>query len=569
MGFQVCDDQNVRTQLAEKANQEDVNNALAEKRDNAVSIKMVDLDTEVKTAMTGGSVAVVGVDSTGKENIKDKAVTPNKTSFIRGVPVNLFDKTKVTEGIVNKDTGGIIANTNYYITDFIPCVPGKTYPNTGHGDSAFYNSSKVYVSGLAGAGTLTAPANCYYLKTTIAKAILDTFMISETTLPGTYRAYDDVDVFEIIDSKFKNLIDNSINVAPQKINNYVAVPQVADGNMIDKSTVTYSKYVKDDGTVADASVNTYCTDYIPVHPKMNYMFPGILASPGCWYDSNKNFISKLTPQSSVPISLVSPENAAYVRWNGSESGGYPVAQMMIVAGATYPAEYIAYVKPPDKYKFNWLSVEKSNLPYEKPSKWTGKKWNCMGDSITEHNFQTNKNYHDYIAELIDCSINNYGISTVGYGVGGSNAFYQRVSAMDITADLITVFGGTNDWGVGSQPLGAFGDTDGAVSIYGAIDSTLSQIANRFVNKTIAIFTPLPRDNSWGVNAQGITLEQITQAIIKVANKYSLPVLDLYHESNFRPWNLTWRTTYQPDGLHPNDAGHQRLAEKILTFINSI
>ena len=44
-------------------------------------VTMSDLTQEVKTAMTGGSVAVVGVDAVGTENIKDGAVTIEKLAF--------------------------------------------------------------------------------------------------------------------------------------------------------------------------------------------------------------------------------------------------------------------------------------------------------------------------------------------------------------------------------------------------------------------------------------------------------------------------------------------------------
>ena len=48
---------------------------------NKGEVTMSDLTQEVKTAMTGGSVAVVGVDAVGTENIKDGAVTIEKLAF--------------------------------------------------------------------------------------------------------------------------------------------------------------------------------------------------------------------------------------------------------------------------------------------------------------------------------------------------------------------------------------------------------------------------------------------------------------------------------------------------------
>lgn len=222
------------------------------------------------------------------------------------------------------------------------------------------------------------------------------------------------------------------------------------------------------------------------------------------------------------------------------------------------------------------------------SKWAGKVWNVVGDSITEHNFRTTKNYQDYIAENIGCTVNNYGISGTGWftasSSGGTNAIYQRVSSLNVNADLITVFAGTNDWGqVGKTlVLGSFGDTNGANSFYGAVDSALSQLISKYPTKTIAVFTPIPRSNAWFdvANSAGVTLTQISDAIIQVCKKYSIPCLDLYRNSGLFPWNATAKSTYfsppsgtidvpNGDGLHPNDAGHQILASKVLSFLNTL
>jgi lysophospholipase L1-like esterase len=219
------------------------------------------------------------------------------------------------------------------------------------------------------------------------------------------------------------------------------------------------------------------------------------------------------------------------------------------------------------------------------SKWSGKVWNVIGDSITEHNFRTTKNYHDYIKDKISCTINNYGISGTGYftpsGSGGTNAIYQRIGSLNASADLITVFAGTNDWGqVGKTlVLGSFGDIDGSTSFYGAVDSTISQLITKYPTKTLAVFTPLPRSNAFNsvANSAGITLTQVADAIIAVCNKYGVPVLDLYRKSGLFPWNTTANNTYfnyqypsgTGDGLHPNDAGHQILADKILSFLNTL
>ncbi|WP_246309273.1 SGNH/GDSL hydrolase family protein [Paenibacillus alginolyticus] len=212
------------------------------------------------------------------------------------------------------------------------------------------------------------------------------------------------------------------------------------------------------------------------------------------------------------------------------------------------------------------------------SKWLNKTWNAVGDSITEHNARTTKNYQDYIKDRVTgLTVNNYGVSGTGWftpsGSGGTNQIFNRIAAMNASADLITVFAGTNDVAsVGKAfVLGAYGDTDQTTSFYGAVDYTIKQLVIKYPTKTIAVFTPLQRDiasTAYGVVTEA-NMIAVADAIIKVAGRYSIPVLDLYRFGNMYPWNANFKTAMMPDGLHPNDAGHVAIADKILSFINTL
>ena len=62
------------------------------------------------------------------------------------------------------------------------------------------------------------------------------------------------------------------------------------------------------------------------------------------------------------------------------------------------------------------------------------------------------------------------------------------------------------------------------------------------------------------------LKKYVDAIREVAEYYALPVLDLYKMSGFQPAVEIIRTTYMPDGLHPNDAGAAKIADKLRDFL---
>lgn len=324
--------------------------------------------------------------------------------------------------------------------------------------------------------------------------------------------------------------------------------------------VASNQYVNNSGVILYSSAISL-SEFIGVVGGQTYSVSKGYSSQGGVYDVNKNWISAIphpTNSVSTPVTFTLPPNAAYVRLNVLN---VDIASFTMVLGINYIPTYIGY----------------------NPSKWSLKKWGVVGDSITELNFRTSKNYHGYIADEIKCLVSNYGVSGTGWrtpnSAGTGRPIYERISAMDSTLDLVTVFAGTNDWGQTGIPLvlGAFGDTNPSASLYGAIDNTLKQLVDKYPTKKIAVFTPLPRGDAFnGPNSAGIYLSQVADAIIQVSDKYSIRSLDLYRGSGLFPWNDAANEYYfkavgqtSGDRLHPNDAGHADLADIILPFINSL
>lgn len=215
-----------------------------------------------------------------------------------------------------------------------------------------------------------------------------------------------------------------------------------------------------------------------------------------------------------------------------------------------------------------------NASIQSPLK--GKKWVAIGDSITEVNFRTGKNYHGFVSDNVGgMTIYNYGQAGTGY-----YGRFNVAGTISDDPDYVTVFFGTNDWN-NSDPnntksLGAFGDTANT-TIAGCIYLTLSQLITKFYSKKIAVFTPLPRSDNYGslatANSRGFTLEQLSDVISKTAAHFSLPCLDLYHTAQLPVWTTAGNAFYftapgqsSPDGLHPNDAGHAKIAQQIQRFM---
>lgn len=208
----------------------------------------------------------------------------------------------------------------------------------------------------------------------------------------------------------------------------------------------------------------------------------------------------------------------------------------------------------------------------------GLKINFLGDSITEGHGCSSEatRFTDKIAA-------EYGAITRCYGIGGTRLarqtkpsewprhdldFPSRVAEMDPDADLVVVFGGTNDFGHGDAPFGEFSDRT-VWSFCGALHVLYTSLLEKYPTATIMVMTPLHRVTEDIPNMHGKVLKDYVDMIRKTAEYYSLPMLDLYAVSGMQPAVPVMLETYMPDGLHPNDAGHVILTNKIAKFIETL
>ena len=213
----------------------------------------------------------------------------------------------------------------------------------------------------------------------------------------------------------------------------------------------------------------------------------------------------------------------------------------------------------------------------------GKKIAFLGDSITE-------------GAGVACPENIFwnriarqtGAQCFGYGIGGTRIakqtvptderwdqyFASRVDSMIPDADIVVVFGGTNDFGHGDAPFGSMTDrTD--KTFYGALHVLYRKLFERYPHAQLVVMTPTHRlseeDRDWnelGIRRVGILADYV-EAIRQVAEYYSIPVLDLWRVSGIQPKVDILKEKYMPDGLHPNDAGHELIANKLIGFLNTL
>lgn len=213
----------------------------------------------------------------------------------------------------------------------------------------------------------------------------------------------------------------------------------------------------------------------------------------------------------------------------------------------------------------------------------GKKINFLGDSITEGGGVSciEDNFVSVFGRMSGAEVRNYG-------VGGTRIakqkrpsrekkydldFIGRVEEMDADADIIVVFGGTNDYGSGDAAIGDISSED-EYTFYGALNVLCNKLIEKYPESTIVFMTPMHRLNENDkLNPLGYPhmapLSVYVDAIKEVAAYYAFPVLDLYRTSGLQPNVAVIKDRYMPDGLHPNREGAKRIAERLFGFLSAL
>ena len=216
--------------------------------------------------------------------------------------------------------------------------------------------------------------------------------------------------------------------------------------------------------------------------------------------------------------------------------------------------------------------------------FAGKKITCIGDSITAGS-GTTKTYWSILDEILDPE------SMTGMGVAGScvsaTSDYMTSNSPLISrytsipaSDIITIYMGTNDYGH-ETPMGTINDTED-ISFYGALNVIIPGIKNAHPDAQLVWITPTHRYGfgtskilgtaftyDYIPNGRGHSLGDYVSAIKDVCKKNSVPVIDLFDLSGMDPSLSEVRSAYMPDGLHPNAAGHEKIAAIIAKSLKDI
>lgn len=231
--------------------------------------------------------------------------------------------------------------------------------------------------------------------------------------------------------------------------------------------------------------------------------------------------------------------------------------------------------------------------------WEGKTVAYFGDSITDpRNRASGDKYWSQLQRLL-------GITPYVYAVSGRewNDIPRQTSELlkehGHDFDAIMIFIGTNDYN-NAVPLGRWYDERMESVVYGhryekraedrmrrmpsmdastyrgRINIALDSLKRTFPEKQIVLLTPIHRagfyanDKNWQVpedyaNRCGEYLDAYVEAVREAGKIWSVPVIDLNQLCGLYPLldaHAPYFHNADTDRLHPNDAGHSRMAQTL-------
>lgn len=522
-------------------------NNIDNKLDKNAILSMANMGQDVKEAMTGGSVAVVGENAITNINVIPKGLKEYNMAFLENISKNLFNPHTVSNGyLLNLSNGQLEGNSNYWTSDFIEVEPNTTYVGSDMTFRCEYDINKNFIKGYSSKSSTTGE-NTKYMKVT--SNIYELFYFCKDNI-----IEDSFDKYKLSDT----IIINGEKIEDKTISsNKLSFIQTKLGiNLFNKELITDNAYINNGSYVSNSN---YCvTDFIKVEPGCTYVKSGDDFAYCDIYDINKKCLSSV-----VSKSVKIPGDGAYIKWSIEKL--YNNINTLMICKDSLPSEYIPYKENIiiDNLHIDYEGIE-NNL--KNKSYWSNKNWVAIGDSITEWSYNDENgvkvNWRYVVNDTIGFSSSKC-CAYWGHKMGDIQEImeYAGVTEEDISnADIITVSLGQNDI---QTPIGSIDDEPSFKqgSFYGDTKGLIEYLLSLNNKCTLAFITPTPSSGS------ETKLRELSNIIIEVCEKYSIPVLDLNKMSNFNKSNYGY--FYIDSSVHPNGIGNKRMGRITANFINQL
>ena len=200
--------------------------------------------------------------------------------------------------------------------------------------------------------------------------------------------------------------------------------------------------------------------------------------------------------------------------------------------------------------------------------WQGKRIAYLGDSITDPGvLREDTHYWAYLQEWLDAETYVYGISGHQWTqVLGQAARLKQDHGDDV--DAIMIFLGTNDYNAG-VPIGEWFTETVEKTVANGKEVERKKRTPVFDNSTFSDRNIQPSEEY--CNSCGEYLDAYVESLKEASNIWAVPVIDTHALSGIMP-SMHEHSIYVPGGndyLHPNQAGHHRLALCLYSQLSAI
>lgn len=208
----------------------------------------------------------------------------------------------------------------------------------------------------------------------------------------------------------------------------------------------------------------------------------------------------------------------------------------------------------------------------------GKKIAFLSDSITKGIYLANLS--DSYMERLRRAVNwgafvNHSVpgSRIGEYIGPDpkrikGSFLERYPQMPDGMDIVVIFGGSNDFGIGNAPMGTPADRD-PYTFNGAVNLLMDGIKKKYPDATIIVVIPLHRKDENIPNAfSGAVLEDYIQALRRKAIENCFLICDLRTADGLQG-DERYYSMLMDDGLHPLEEGHAIIAKEFMKYLSKI
>lgn len=558
----------VNSQLETKANKNEIGSPLAVSTISEMidKTKVYVNTTDGKWYSWNGNEWTIG-GVYNSQGIGDNSIDPAKTTFFEQKGENLFKDKTYLDGKIYIN-GSYLTGESYtsYCASQKNHVKELSSYNINNGVKkivaqaiSFLDSSEKYISQITGgASEFKTPSGCSYVVLSFTREDVPTFSnlyiqsgnnISPVKYLFTGNLKEKCIKVSNLDIELQNKINN---IGDQQTSN---IQGVVDEFKNKKALI--GKYLNPETNILTDNEQFATSETIEALPNQEYIF-----------DRNDYKINQ-------------SGSTTFFDAEGNHLGGiYSYESFTTPANC---ASFRVSIYQATQEDFNNLILIKGNKlkPLSKPRTATifeNKKWTVIGDSWTEKNYRTSLNYHDYVASELGFNVVNLGIGGTGYknrDSEGNMAFYQRMDAIPLDTDIITILGGENDCLFAtSTPVGEITDNDNT-TLCGCVNLTIDAIYNRLPFARLGIITPGGSESFNPMNDN--KMEQFVTKIIEICKKRKIPCLDLYHTCNLRPWVtevnaklFSCGDSPDGDGLHPNHIGHRDyISPEVREFVKTL